>query len=874
MLFVNTRAFSGARTLNSVKADGANFVPHPHGLNAAPHLTIKAIFVTNEPNLMTSDCERHYQSATIQPHGLLLVFSGQDLELQHWSANADPQRMMRGLKLEEILGLAAAHSVRNALSKMSSTSGPGMVPNLAVDCAAEPRDIFIHRHDGFIFLELQDNSASGNHGEQALDLVTSFVQRVGMDASAEQIVTAATRIVSALLGYDRVLVYRFLESNEARVIAEVKRPGMESLLGHLYPTASLLPDQEAVRPGCTARYTMDMEGSPVPLLPHASDGRGTLGSTKPLDISFVTLRALPDEFRQILRQNQVGACLSLEIRSEGRLWGVLACHHRTVKPVSAPVLIGTDLFSRYLSLMVESADRRTAKALKQRAQDCMDRLTAELRQASPTDSETLPVDDKLADLASLIDCDGIAYFVEGRWLTHGVTPDARGLDTILSLSETSDDISDRSSLGDLDIRLGRSDLGGAMVLPFGLETRQALVFLRLDDAHHADLRKDGKAGQRAASLRPPGHARPFTDFERSIARIIRQAMRDLLAERAQQLRDRRARHDRRRRIIQDELNHRIKNIITLIISIARQTGLHSETVEEYSRSLEGRLQALSTAHDQSISGGAARSLLAIVEAEAALYRHQRSPGRLSVDGPVIALDDRASGVIALVMHEMMTNAAKYGALSSPEGRLAVAWHLSEDGSCVIDWRESGGPVVAEPSRKGFGSKLIATSMDYDLGGEAEITFPAEGLRARFIIPASFVVAEMARIPDIAEAEAPDIDLRSLSILVVEDQALIAMELEESLVAMGARVVLASNVSDALACIDRSVPDISVLDVNLGSETSEAIADHLTDIGAPFIFATGYGDRLIIPQRFQDVVVIGKPFEIQELGQAIQNLRNR
>lgn len=868
MLFVNTRASCVARTLNSVKADGADFVPHPHGPNAAPHPTIKAVFVTTEPNLMTSDCERHYQSATIQPHGILLVFSGQDLELQHWSANGDAQSLRRGLGLEDILGLSAAHAVRNALSKMSNSSGPGLVPNVEVDCSAEARDIFIHRHNGRIFLELQDSSANGHHGQQALDLVTSFVQRVGPNASAQQIATSATRIVSALLGYDRVVVYHFLESQEAQVIAEVRRPGMDSLLGDLFPTSGLSPTDDAERPGCTARCTVDMDRAAVSLLPDPA----AEGST--LDLSFSTLRAIPDSYRDTMRRNQVGACLCLEIRTEGKLWGVLSCHHRAAKPVPAPVLIGTDLFSRYLSLMVESAERRATKAAKQRAQDSIDHLTAELRQASPQDGETLPVEKHLSELAALIDCDGIAYSVDGRWLTHGVTPDARGLDAILSLNETSEDIFDRSSLADLDVRLGRSDLGGAMVLPFGLETRQALVFIRLDDTHHADARKDGQIVQKPAGLRPAGHARPFTDLDRAIARLLRQAMRDLLAERAQVVRDRRARHDRRRRIIQDELNHRIKNIITLIISIARQTGLHSETVDEYSRSLEGRLQALSTAHDQSISGGAARSLLAIVEAEAALYRHQRSPGRLSVDGPVIALDDRASGVIALVMHEMMTNAAKYGALSSAEGRLSVTWHLSEDGSCVLDWRETGGPSVELPSRKGFGSKLIATSMDYDLGGKADIAYPKEGLRARFVIPASFVVAEMERIPDIAEADAPEIDLQSLTILVVEDQALIAMELEESLIAMGAHVVLAANVTDALACIQRSVPDMAVLDVNLGSETSEAIADRLTEIGAPFVFATGYGDRLIIPERFQDVAVIGKPFEIQELGQAIQNLRAR
>ncbi len=86
------------------------------------------------------------------------------------------------------------------------------------------------------------------------------------------------------------------------------------------------------------------------------------------------------------------------------------------------------------------------------------------------------------------------------------------------------------------------------------------------------------------------------------------------------------------------------------------------------------------------------------------------------------LDDRAFSVLALVIHEMMTNAAKYGAFSVPSGRLDVRWHLSENGNCELEWIESDGPAVTRPTRDGFGTKLIRSTMEYDLGGSATMDY--------------------------------------------------------------------------------------------------------------------------------------------------------
>jgi two-component sensor histidine kinase len=323
-------------------------------------------------------------------------------------------------------------------------------------------------------------------------------------------------------------------------------------------------------------------------------------------------------------------------------------------------------------------------------------------------------------------------------------------------------------------------------------------------------------------------------------------------------------------MLNDELNHRVKNIIALVKSIALQTGANAKTVEDYSRSLEGRLRALAFAHDQSLSGRGG-DLLALMEAEASLHRYGNDEDHVAVNGPPLGLNDRAFGVVALLMHEMMTNAAKYGALSRPEGHLSIKWILTDAGECEIHWVETGGPVVVAPSTTGFGSKLIRTSVEYDLGGEVSIDYRSTGLVGHFRIPARHVMPPfMTRsVAQTTPTSVSNSQLKGQTILLVEDQALIAMDIEEALLKLGAtKVQSVPNVSSALAILAEGVPNLAVLDLNLDGETSSPLADDLKQRGVPFLFATGYGDSVTIPSRFADVPVVRKPVTLADLAAKI------
>lgn len=234
--------------------------------------------------------------------------------------------------------------------------------------------------------------------------------------------------------------------------------------------------------------------------------------------------------------------------------------------------------------------------------------------------------------------------------------------------------------------------------------------------------------------------------------------------------------------------------------------------------------------------------------------------------------------MALVLHELSTNAAKYGALSTPNGRLAVEWHLDPVGGCRIAWRESGGPRVMPPSRRGFGTILIDRSIPFDLGGESKIDYAIEGVSASFLIPSRFVETRMSApvSPVSRSGAAAHIDASShiegRTALIVEDQLLIAIDLQQILESAGMRVLdTVTSTREALHFLSREAPDVAVLDVNLGNETSETIAIKLKQSGKPFLFATGYGDDGIIPASFSDVPVVRKPYERDDIVAQVARL---
>ncbi|MDF9861374.1 CheY-like chemotaxis protein [Methylorubrum pseudosasae] len=233
------------------------------------------------------------------------------------------------------------------------------------------------------------------------------------------------------------------------------------------------------------------------------------------------------------------------------------------------------------------------------------------------------------------------------------------------------------------------------------------------------------------------------------------------------------------------------------------------------------------------------------------------------------LEPQAFSTVALVIHEMMTNSAKYGALCDTRGRVEIRWERDALDYLVLHWSESGGPAVRAPTRRGFGTTIIERSIPYELQGEAEVRYELTGVEARFTLPPAFVQAAppATSAPGLREAAAVPLRLTG-TVLLVEDNMIIALEAEELLTALGADAVdMAASTRDALRLIEASPPDRALLDVNLGSETSIPVARRLAELGIPYAFATGYGESFRIPTDLSTVPVVKKPYDVDALRRA-------
>jgi len=326
------------------------------------------------------------------------------------------------------------------------------------------------------------------------------------------------------------------------------------------------------------------------------------------------------------------------------------------------------------------------------------------------------------------------------------------------------------------------------------------------------------------------------------------------------------------RVLIEELNHRVKNTLAMTQAIASQSLRHAKSASDFVESFTGRVQALAKAH----------SLLTDRKLEGAelteLVREQVTLGvadeRVICSGPTVILGAQPAIHLALVLHELATNARKYGGLSVPQGRLSVKWEVHSSGSrtLLLDWTESGGPQVSAPLTAGFGTTLIERTLQTH-GGQATVRYGVTGVTCKLRLPLGEtarpeVEAALAALSISAHAQVRgQTDGRIFEgrrILIVEDEPLLAMELETNLNALGCKTLRsAATLNAAKAAIGDSGCDAALVDVNLGGRQADELAVALTRKNIPFAFVTGYG-REGLPAGFKEVAILSKPFAKEEL----------
>jgi PAS domain S-box-containing protein len=194
----------------------------------------------------------------------------------------------------------------------------------------------------------------------------------------------------------------------------------------------------------------------------------------------------------------------------------------------------------------------------------------------------------------------------------------------------------------------------------------------------------------------------------------------------------------RQKLLIDELNHRVKNTLATVQSLAAQTARGTTSTEAFHQAFEGRLIALSQAHDQLTRQRWQSADFRDIVKGATAPHLSRPDEQIAIEGETVTVSPRTALTMALVLHEMTTNAAKYGALSAPKGRIEIGWRVEprppKSPLLHIEWRERNGPPVEAPAKPGFGSRFIQGSVTAELRGSVRMNFNPDGLHCTIDVP--------------------------------------------------------------------------------------------------------------------------------------------
>jgi len=844
-------------------------------------------FLQPAPDLSACDREPITQLDRVQSYGFLLGFAN-DWTVVRASANlarflGTEGNQAIGMPAERVLAQTALHDIRNRLVMLQPPDGTERLFGVRLGPDHRLFDLALHYAGDILVIEGEPCGADPPTG--AAILVRSMVARLQTQPSLTGFFRDAARQVRALTGFDRTMIYRFAQDGSGEVIAESIKGTAESWLGLHYPATDIPVQARALYLRAPFRIIADVNAAAVDLLPAVS------GVTAALDLSLAVTRAVSPVHIEYLRNMGVAASLSISIIVDGKLWGLVACHHGEPRLPSFVMRSAAELFGAMLSLTLEGRLRTASLVDEDQARALAERIL--LSVGSTPDLLGNP-DWLLSAIGDLIPCDGLAVYLRGRLALSGSTPSFAEVMALTDYVDTMPPsrIFDTDCLAQLspDAALHAERAAGMLAIPISRTPRDYVMLFRKervearrwagdpnkrnddDNISRISPRKSFAAFKDLVRMR----ALPFNASERRVAETVRSALIEAILRLSEADPDEPRHLSDRQELLIAELNHRVRNILALIRGLIAQTNAEGVDTADYVATLGGRVQALARAHDQvTRKNWSPAPITSLFEDEiAAFLPLQRE--RFLMSGPAVLLLPVPFSTLALVVHELVTNSLKYGALSG-SGSVTVAIERREGQGLSIAWRETGGPPVSPPARRGFGSVIVERTIPFDLGGTSEVRYPQSGFEADFFLPdrhVAGIIDLVVAMPISASEEVgretlPNLrPLNGRTALVLEDNLIVAMEAENLLYDLGAtHVWSASSILEANAITDSERVDFAMLDINIGRETSISFADRLHGAGIPYFFASGYGEDAGVGTSQRHSVVVRKPYGIMDLRNA-------
>ena len=834
-------------------------------------------------DLTNCDREPIHLLGRVQSYGALVAVSS-DWIVQHASENLEEilgtsHEQAMGRPLNELIVSDGFDRIRQNLRSVEGPNGTIRLFGVVLRATGRTFDLSVHQSGRHLILEFEPKGEQ--RGRDVMSEVYPQIAALRRDQSMTVLARDAARGLQAMCGFDSVMLYQFQPDHSGRVMAEVRKDGKARYDGMMFPASDIPVQARALYKRSLLRLIADVNDPGSPIRP----GINLDGS--PLDLSLAVTRSVSPIHIEYLRNMGVEASMSVSIMKDGELWGLFACHHHSPRYIDYERRTAIEMYAHLFSYELtrhEDVRRKKAEADTSRLQTLLMGHMANGRELSES---LLAVSE---EIKNVIPHDGLVLFENEEFNATGSVPTeeqftdvARRLDQAIGSATF---VTDTLNTLHPPASEYAEVAAGLIAIPISKRPRDYLVLLRRQISETVnwagDPTKPMSYGPNGARLTPrksfevwketvSGRCAPWTVEERHAAELLRTVLLEIFLKVTDAANLERQRNQEQQQLLISELNHRVRNILNLMRGLLAQSRASARSLEEFTENLDGRIHALARAHDQlTAEHWEPASLKELIRCEFAAYANGKSK-RVKVDGPDAMITPRAYTTLALVLHEMVTNSVKYGALCDESGSITLTLERDTGDGLLISWIERGGPPVQPPTRRGFGSMIIESSIPHELKGDARIAYKLTGGEAHFRLPP----AAIARMGEVEAApapvqEAPKAPATRLSGqgLVLEDSLIVAMDAAAILEDFGASdVKITSSVEAALEWLETNRADFALLDVNLGDEQSVAVAERLRDMGTPFVLATGYGETDDLIAAYPPCVIVQKPFSDQSVEQA-------
>jgi two-component system, chemotaxis family, sensor kinase Cph1 len=698
-------------------------------------------------DLTSCDREPIHIPGAIQPHGVLLAADPASLIVIQIAGDTgrllgrSPEEVL-GQRLHALIGEKAVARLSEPAMRDTALSASGFALDVHAGDLDHPLDAIAHFSDGILIVELEPRCSA--EPKNPLALVQGMIGRIQQEAKPLGFLQAATREIRSATGFDRVMAYQFQLDECGAVIAEAKAENLKPYLGHHYPASDIPKQARNLYLRNRIRMIPDAAYTPVQLAPALNPL-----TEMPLDLSHSVLRSVSPVHVEYLHNMGVAASMSLSLVVDGKLWGLIACHHATPRYLDQAVRSACELFAQMVSLQLAEKLANVSQAERLGMQDIRARLVETMVGHQPLDEALI---ESRPNLMDYIEADGVAVWWEGKATPRGRTPADEELEPLLAwLSSSVPEavfMTDCLSAHFPPAKNYAKTASGLVALSVSRTPRDYVLWFRseasrtvtwagnpdkpvhvADDGVRIGPRKSFAAWKEIVRE----HSRPWGEHVREAAQALRVSILDVVLRRQDEILREREKARMQQDFLMAELDHRVKNTIATIQALVTYSSAGAESLDGFILSIKERLHAMAGAHGlltQNRWEGV--DLGKIVAGQTAAFGD-----RIAVKGSKLILKPKAALSISLALHELITNAAKHGSLSAAGGRVLISWSLQirkGERWLVFRWIEHGGPKVAPPTRTGFGRILLERSLAYDVDGEVELDFRPEGLACTALIP--------------------------------------------------------------------------------------------------------------------------------------------